>query len=149
MPHFSKEVTIDADVATVWAVLADIGNISVWNPGVVSSNVTTDQAQGVGAGRHCDLEGKNYLDEEVVEWVDNDKLTIRIIGSSMPFKSADIHFRLIKQDNGTKVTVAPEYELKYGVIGTVLDKVFVNRVYQKGMQQLLDGLKQHIETTNT
>jgi uncharacterized protein YndB with AHSA1/START domain len=55
MTSFETEIKIDAPAGKVWQVLADIGTISRWNPGVVASHVTTDQTTGVGAGRHCDL----------------------------------------------------------------------------------------------
>jgi len=68
MSGFTREITINAPVEQVWEALGDIGSISRWNPGVVRSHVTTEKTKGVGAGRYCNLGGKNYLDEEVVEW---------------------------------------------------------------------------------
>ena len=68
MGSFKRSIGINAPVASVWEVLADIGSIADWNPGVVRLYVTGDRAGEVGAARHCDLGGKNYLDEEVVEW---------------------------------------------------------------------------------
>ena len=68
MATFETQIKIAATAQSVWEVLADIGNIYQWNPGVEKSHLTTKQAIGVGAGRHCDLGGANYLDEEVVKW---------------------------------------------------------------------------------
>ena len=68
MSTFATETKINAPVSEVWAALADIGGIYRWNPGVQGSHVTTEQAEGVGACRRCDLGGKNYLDEKVVKW---------------------------------------------------------------------------------
>lgn len=146
MSTFSKEIDIEADIADVWAVLADIGNIADWNPGVQKSNVIGERPNGLGAQRLCNLGGKNYLKEDVVQWVDQDKLTMRIVETNLPFKSADIHFVLSKVDGGTQVRVTPDYELKFGVLGNVLDTLFINRVYQKGMGDLLAGLKEYVES---
>ncbi len=145
MGSFERSIGINAPVASVWEVLADIGNISEWNPGVVSSYVTGDRAGEVGAARHCDLGGKNYLDEEVVEWDEGRLLTIRVVDSNMPFKTADIRFTLSPEGEGTSVTVAPEYSLKGGIVGVLMDTLVVRRMYIRGMESLLSGLKEHVE----
>ena len=64
MATFAVETTINTPVQEVWRVLADIGNIHRWNPGVVESHLTGDQAEGVGACRTCDLGRNNFLDEK-------------------------------------------------------------------------------------
>ena len=146
MSGFTREIKINAPVEQVWEALGDIGSISRWNPGVVRSHVTTtDKATGVGAGRYCDLGGKSYLDEEVVEWEPGKALTMRVIGTNLPFQTADIRFRLKPEHNGTVVTVLPEYRLKYGLAGRILDVVFVRHMYKRGMTGLLAGLKAHVE----
>ena len=146
MSSFQTEIKIRAPVSEVWKVLADIGTISHWNPGVVSSNVTTDEVEGVSVRRHCALGGGNYLDEEVVDWKIGKRLTMRIIGTNLPFKTADIRFTLHADNSETVVTVSPEYTIKFGLLGTVLDLLFVRRTYVKGMKRLLVGLKSHIES---
>ena len=93
MSGFERSTCIKAPVASVWEVLADIGSIADWNPGVVRSYVTGDRAGEVGSARHCDLGGKNYLDEEVVEWEEGRLLTMRVVGSNMPFKTAHLACR--------------------------------------------------------
>ena len=145
MGSFERSIGISAPVASVWEVLADIGSIADWNPGVVRSYVTGDRAGDVGAARHCDLGGKNYLDEEVVEWEEGRLLTMRVVGSNMPFKTADIRFTLWAESDGTAVTVAPEYSLKGGILGRLMDGLVVRRMYIRGMEALLSGLKAHVE----
>lgn len=146
MSSFTTEIKIDASLEGVWGVLADIGSIERWNPGVISSHATTGEATGLGACRYCDLGGENYLDEEVVEWEDGERLTMRIVGTNLPFKTADVRFRLHTENGATLVTVSPEYELKYGLLGGLLDALYVRHTYKKGMNALLAGLKQHIES---
>lgn len=149
MNSFMTDIVINAPVEKVWGALADIGTISKWNPGVVDSYTTSEGEIGMGATRYCDLGGKNYLDEEVVTWVPNEAITMRITGTNMPFETADIRFTLKPQTGGTHVTVSPEYKLKYGVIGTILDKLFVARTYEKGMGELLAGLKEYVEARSS
>ena len=146
MSEFIESITISASPEEVWAVLADIGSISVWNPGVQFSELTTPGDVGVGATRRCELGGKNYLDEEVVLFEPHHRMTIRIKDTNLPFDSADIRFFLEPSGGQTIVTVSPEYQLKFGVVGRLLDKLIVGPQYRKGMQGLLRGLKNHVET---
>ncbi|MFQ5855106.1 MAG: SRPBCC family protein [Anaerolineae bacterium] len=145
MNSFTTEIQINAPVENVWKALADIGNIYLWNPGVVSSHLTTDGATDIGARRHCDLGGQNYLDEEVVEWDAGRRLTMRIIGTNLPFKTADIRFTLRAENGATIVAVSPDYALRFGPLGKILDRLYARRSYMKGMQALLRGLKQYVE----
>ena len=146
MATFTAETRIAAPPEAVWDVLADIGAIHTWNPGVVDSRVTSQSGEGVGASRHCDLGGKNYLDEDVVEWSPNEGITFRIVGSNMPFDRADIAFRLHPDGSGTRVTVSPDYAMKFGPLGKLMDALMVRRMYRKGMGELLDGLREHVES---
>ena len=148
MSTFTVETVVDAPADRVWAALADIGEIHVWNPGLVDSHVEGDQATGVGAARHCDLGGRNYLKESVVEWKPGHALTMRIVETSLPFDSADIRFRLEPADGSTRITCEPEYRLRFGPIGSLLDALYVRRTYRKGMQELLASLKRHVETAD-
>ena len=70
---------------------------------------------------------------------------MRVTGTNLPFKSADIRFTLAPEDGWTRVQVSPLYELKYGLLGRLLDKVYVRRSYEKGMVDLLQGLKEYVE----
>ncbi|UCC53933.1 MAG: SRPBCC family protein [Anaerolineaceae bacterium] len=145
MGSFATETKIEAPVNEVWQALGEIGDIYRWNPGVQASHTTSEQKAGLGATRFCDLGGKNYLDEEVVTWQPNEKLTMRITGTNLPFATADIRFTLRPEGDATMVTVSPLYKLKYGVMGELLDRVYVRNSYQKGMEALLAGLKAHVE----
>lgn len=146
MSSFATDVHIEAPVLAVWSKLAAIGEIHRWNPGVVASHVTTEAAQGVGSARHCDLGGKNYVDEAVVEWEPGARLTMRVTGTNLPFKRADIRFRLEEEGSGTRLTVSPDYALKFGPVGRLLDLLIVRRRYSKGMRALLRGLQRDLES---
>ena len=152
MASFTTETKVNAPVEEVWSALSDIGNIYAWNPGVVTSHLTTDEASGVGAARYCDLGGNKYLDERVVEWEHCERLTMRVVGTNLPFKTVDIRFKLHPDpdtEGATLVSVSPVYELKYGPIGKVMDAVYVRGTYRKGMDALLRGLKEFVEDGGT
>ncbi len=148
MSEFQENITISASPEQVWAVLADIGNIAEWNPGVEHSQQTSTGDVAVGATRRCELGGKNYLDEEVVLFEPYRRMTICVTDSNLPFESAYIRFMLEPSGEHTMVSVSPDYQLKYGWLGQLLDKLMVRTQYRKGMQGLLQGLKTYVETGN-
>jgi uncharacterized protein YndB with AHSA1/START domain len=145
MPSFSTTIRIAAPVDAVWKVLSDLDSIDRWNPGVLHSRGTPGHIAGVGAGRHCLLPGDKYIDEEVADWRPGERLTMRIVATNLPLKSADIRFTLSDGGGMTLVTVTPDYTVKYGNLGKVLDLLIVRRRYQRSINALLAGLKRHLE----
>lgn len=144
MPVFKEEITINAPAATVWAVLADIGTIGRWNPGLRSSE-RINAVEGLGAQRTCIISKSQWLSEEVIAFLPHKEITFQIIRTSLPFEAATIQFTLFEGGSGTRVTLAPRYTLNYGVFGRLMDALMVRSAYRKGMVALLEGLKQHVE----
>ncbi|MCH6585043.1 MAG: SRPBCC family protein [Proteobacteria bacterium] len=145
MGEFEEQIIVSASPDKVWDVLADIRNIYLWNPGVVRSRLTTHGEVRVGARRLCNLGGKNYLDEEVIEFEKPHRLTMRINDTNLPFKAAEIRFTVEPQGGKTLVRVSPKYQLKFGLLGSILDTIMVRSQYRKGMQELLRGLRNYVE----
>ncbi len=149
MSTFTERTTIDAPRHSVWAALADIGAIATWNPGLIGSHRTND-IDGLGGTRHCDISARHSLAEQVVEFEPARAITFRVNDSTLPFKTADIAFTLndSAQQARTELTVSPTYTLKYGPLGRILNAVAVRRTYRAGMRELLEGLKRHVERNN-
>ena len=121
MATFAAQARIQAPLEAVWDVLADTGVIHTWDPGVLDSRLASQAGEGVGASRHCDLGGRSYVDEDVVEWSPNEVVTFRTVRSNMPFARADIAFRLQPDGDGARVTVSPDYKMKFGPLGWMMD----------------------------
>jgi uncharacterized protein YndB with AHSA1/START domain len=149
MGSFSKTTTIDAPKDKVWAVLADIGSIEKWSPGVTHSHSTSAEPGGEGATRHCDvgMGGKSAsLEERAFEWREGEGYKIDVYESSMPMKSNVVTFALKDAGSGTTVTVSPDYKMKFGPIGAMMDTLMVRKQFEKGVEGMLSGLKQYVET---
>ena len=74
--HVNKVIEASGD--SVWSVLADFPNIADWNGGVKKSFSTSNDVQGVGAPRHCDLSPAGSVEETVREWQEGEKMVISI-----------------------------------------------------------------------
>ena len=57
-----------------------------------------------------------------------------------------MEFSIESTDGGTVVTVTPEYTLKYGPVGWLMDRIMVRQLFNGGMEDLLSGLKYYVET---
>ena len=147
MGAFSTEIRIDAPKEKVWEVLADLGDIYKWNPGVSHSRSTSESSGGEGATRHCDLASpKGYLEERAFDWREGEGFKIDIYESNLPIKRNVVEFTVRSDGDGAIVSVAPDYELKFGPISALLDLLIARRQLRKGMAALLAGLKYHVET---
>ncbi len=142
----TSTVWIDAPVETVWSVLADLGSIDKWNPGVADSHSTSETTQGDGATRHCDLDDKNYLEERAFDWREGEGFKIDVTETSLPLKSNIVTFAIATEADGTRVTVTADYVLKFGPIGAIMDVLFAKRQAQQGFDGMMTGLKYHVET---
>ncbi|MBV7327256.1 SRPBCC family protein [Chloroflexi bacterium TSY] len=149
MTTLAAEVWIDAPKEKVWDIVADFGNISLWNPNVPNSYLTSDQTTGEGTTRHCDLSLSGVtVEERILEWNDGESMTIEIYDGTKtpPWKSAQATFTLKEKDGGTHVVGAFSFEMKYGPIGKLMSKFMIEPQFGKAWQQLFAGLKHHVET---
>ncbi len=149
MGSFKAQIKIDATKEEVWEVLADLGNIYRWAPGVTYSCSTSEEGQGEGATRHCDIQLgpiKGYLEERAFDWRDGEGFKIEIYASSLPAKRIIVQFTVRADGDGTVVEVSPEFQLKFGVLGVVMDRLMFGPQFRKGFSGLLAGLKHYVET---
>ena len=149
MTTFAKATQVDAPKEKVWAVLADIGSISEWAPSVLESHSTSTEPGGNGATRHCEVDGPGgktaQLEERAFDWREGEGFKIDVYESSLPLKRNIVSFSVKESGSGTQVTVSPDYQLKFGPIGMLMDKMMVRSKFESGMESLLAGLKQHVE----
>lgn len=147
MASISGETQIRATREEVWAAVADLGAIQAFHPGVTRSYYTSERKEGVGASRHCDLKPFGSVEERATEWNEGESFTLEIYdGQRMPpFKVA--HGSMTVESNGTGTTarLTLEYEMRYGFLGHVMDRLMVRSRFEKMVPAVLAGLKQHVE----
>lgn len=125
MTRLSSSVDIDAPPAQVWEVLADLGGIYKWNPGVKNSYATSEAGRGEGATRHCDLRPAGRLEERAFDWREGEGYKIDVYDSNLPLDHNIVEFTLQPQgEHRTRVTLRSEYQLKFGPVGALLDALF-------------------------
>lgn len=145
MRRVTSQVTIEAPRQRVWDLIADLEAVQEYNPGVQSAHLITEEAEGVGAGRHCELRPRGWVDEKIREWDAGRSYTIDIVESNLPIAGATAQFFFEEVEAGTLVTVNFDYEVKYGALGRVLDRLMISRRFDRAVPAIIGGAKRHIE----
>ena len=148
MTSISQEIRIDAPREKVWNILADLGGIQRFHPAVSKSYYTTEQKEGVGAGRVCELLPMGEVVEQASVWQEHEYMKIDIIEGKKtpPFRTAHGSFRLREENGQTVVKLTLSYGLKYGPIGRLMDVMMVRSQFENIVPRMLAGLKHYTET---
>jgi hypothetical protein len=144
MRKFLATETINAPPGKIWQVLAEIDRVHEWNPSVTASRYLASTSSGLGAQRHCDIEG-GYLRERVVEWEVERKLGFEIFATNAPIRSARATFHLAPHPRGTQVSFEMQYGVKFGPLGALMDRMVMSRQFAKLVPDVLRALKEKIE----
>lgn len=151
MTRITSEIRINAPKNEVWNIIADLGAIENFHPGVTKSYYTSEVKNGVGASRHCDLLPAGSIEETATEWHEGEGYVLEVRGGEglPPFKKAHIHFTLKEDGQETVATMSLEYTLKFGLIGKLMDAWKVRPLFRKVVPRVMAGLKKYSESTET
>lgn len=143
MTHVSKSIEITRPRQEIWAVLADFGAIAQWASNVDHSCLTTTAGEGLGVTRRVQV-GRNALLERVVEWVPCEALAYALEGLPPVVRSATNRWSLSDTGAATAVTLTSTIDTGPRPPQKAIARV-VGRTMGKASQQMLDGLKAHVE----
>jgi len=133
-----------------WEILRDLSRAHYYVPGLVKTEITTEQKEGVGTSRKVYQTETKGMDETVVEWTEGYGFLIRLHngdkGAPPPF--AEGHFRYAIDDDGdaTRLTTSLIYTLRLGAIGELLDRLFLNRIFRSVIRDVALSMRSYYET---
>lgn len=140
----SKRV-IKADIDKIWPLIEDITLIDTWHPGVETTDQLSDNAIGMGAVRRCNFYNGNQAVEEVIALDKNYRIQINIREFKAPMKHFISTWQLTKMSDGaTQVSITTEYQMKFGVIGKIMDHLMIKPKMPKLIDRVLAGLDHHV-----
>ena len=148
MTQINYSVTINAQNSKVWDMIADLGYIQNWNPGVTKSYYNTEKVNGVGAGRICELAPMGKIEEIATHWEEGKSLTLEIapVEKVPPFKNCTAEITLNELSNDKQeVHFEMKYEMGLGLIGKAMNSMMVKKNFITGVSGLMEGLKVHVE----
>lgn len=145
MTQLDHEIHIAAPPEKVWAVLADLEAVRHYNPGVKHARYTTAEREGVGAGRHCDIKPKGWFKERVIAWEPQKAITMELVESQWPLNFMRWRTAVTRDGAGTLVSQAMEYQVKFGLLGRLLDKLVMRRKLDQTLAEVFENLKRFVE----
>ena len=146
MTTIHHEIEATCPPARVWAVLADLEAVRHYNPTVRTAAVKGTRRTGVGAERVCDLLPKGRVLERVTHWEDGRAVGLEVAESDWPIRFMRWVTRIEPKGDGSLITQDLEYELKFGPVGWLLDKVVMKRKLSATLDDVFTRLAKHVET---
>lgn len=146
MATIHNEITINASVEKVWAMLTDLELLEQYDPTVKKSTLVSTEKTGLGAKRKVlMLDGKNWFDEKVTAFKANEALTYQLTDCSFPIKGLQHSYSFERIGNQTKVKQVMEYTVKFGLLGKLLDAMMIRKQSDTGIKKFFSGLKSYAE----
>lgn len=147
MTTLHNEITIDASVIRVWQVLSLPQLLDKYDPNVLKSELVSAEATGVGAKRKVYMRnGKNWFEEKVTVWQPEEALTWQLTDCSFPINGLRHSYSCSQKGNQTIVKQVMQYEVKFGILGKLMDVLMIRRQSDKGIKLFMNGLKQYVES---
>jgi uncharacterized protein YndB with AHSA1/START domain len=144
MEPMRADLVIEAPRPLVWATLADLEGVSSWNPAIDGAECVSEQRDGLGARRRCYMHPSGWMVESVTEW-EPERVIAFGIDNAPPIRTGTARFVLDDDDRGTRVRASFEYEVRFGPLGPVIDRLIVHRQLWSAWNAGIDGLKHQLE----
>ena len=145
MTQLQHAIRVAASPEKVWAVLADLETVQHYNSGVKRAKYISAEREGVGASRHCDLNPKGWVKERVIAWEPRRAVTMELYESQWPLKFMRWRTELAPDGAGTLITQQMEYQVKFGLLGGLLDRLVMRRKLDQTLAEVFVNLKRFIE----
>jgi ribosome-associated toxin RatA of RatAB toxin-antitoxin module len=147
MTTLNNEITINAPVDKIWEALSNIENLDKYDPTVKKVNVLSESTHGLGAKRRVEMnDGKNWFEETCTVWQPNQALKYELSDCSFPMSNLNHSYSFEKIGQQTKVKQRMEYQVKYGLLGKILDTIMIKKSSDSGIKKFFQGLKAYSET---
>jgi ribosome-associated toxin RatA of RatAB toxin-antitoxin module len=146
MTGIENEIVINAPIERIWTALTQIDELEKYDPTVKKSVAVTAKKSGIGAKRKVDmLDGKNWFEEQVSEFKENEVLTYALTACSFPVHQLKHTYSFQSLENQIKVKQVMEYQVKFGFLGRVLDLLMIRKQSDAGIKKFFNGLKNSAE----
>ncbi len=145
MPRIVKDIEIDAPREHVFAYAADAEKQPEWITFVKELKITSGDGKSEGTTDLCVIKIGPRAQPVEAEWTEYQPSEAfgRRATSGLQMQGR-MTFTAI--DNGTRVQWAVDYRPPMGLLGAVVDALFMNRVFQNEMEESLEKLKEALES---
>lgn len=144
MQPIRTDMTVRAPRALVWDVLADLEGVGDWNPAIDTAECISEERTGLGARRRCYMHPSGWMIESVSEWNPGEVIAFSI-ENAPPIKTGLGRFVLSDDGQGTRLEASFDYEVRFGPLGPVIDRLLVHRQLSSAWNEGMAGLRTHAE----
>jgi ligand-binding SRPBCC domain-containing protein len=141
-----NSIRISAPPEKVWSVLASLESLDQYDPGIKKSKIVSPSKEGPGSTRRCDLTPGGWFEEQVADWRPHYSISFELLACSLPVHRLKHSYTLTPDESGTLVRQRMEYELKFGIVGKLMDALMVRSKWDAGVKGFFAGLKHFVET---
>jgi uncharacterized protein YndB with AHSA1/START domain len=144
MKPMRSDLVIAAPRTAVWDALADLEGVSQWNPAIDRAECISDLRHGLGARRRCYMHPSGWMVESVTRW-DPEAAIEFTIENAPPLRTGVARFVLSDSEGGTRLEADFDYEVRFGPLGPVIDRLIVHRQLSSAWNEGIRGLQLHLE----
>ena len=143
----SASTYIQAPQHKVWQVVQEIGEIHSFHP-LIKNSYRLNEQKGIGAKRHCELKPMGAMDEQIIAWEEGTGFTAEVIGGKMlpPCEYMLGDLALQSEGTGTRVSFTFSYGMKYGILGKIMNQLFIKPQFKAAPGKYVEGLKAYVES---
>ncbi len=146
MTKLHHEIKINASVKKVWRALANLESVKFTNPLVKTVKIISPNKEGVGSARHCDFKDGKFVEERVTAFEPNRLISFDLYKHQWPLVFMRWTNRLEKHGGTTLLVSDTKYELKFGIVGKIMDALIMRRKFSHIIDDALGKLKKYVET---
>ncbi|MBL7911984.1 MAG: hypothetical protein JNJ41_13075 [Bacteroidia bacterium] len=73
------------------------------------------------------------------------RLSCQLTNCTFPIKGLKHTYSFKVDGNNVKVQQAMEYEVKFGILGKLMDTMMIRKQFDNGIKKFFDGLKSYAE----
>ena len=149
MAIIHNEISISAKIDKIWNILTDLEMLDKYDPTVKKSTLISQEKTNLGAKRKVEmLDGKNWFEETVTVFKQNEALTYELTACSFPVHQLKHSYSFEKAGEQIKVKQIMEYTVKFGLFGKLLDTLTIRKQTNSGIRKFFIGLKSFAEKNN-
>lgn len=137
-----RSIAIAAAPEKIWPYLVEPEKIMKWFTLLRKFEYTGEQKGGVGTPFYYEEKSGPQLMKlyyVVTEWVENERLAFTMV--SGPAKRDDQIWSIEVIPSGSRFTLTEDYEMSWGVMGKLMEKLFVGRIIGKHLEEILANMK--------
>jgi Polyketide cyclase / dehydrase and lipid transport len=145
MTTIQHEIHAKCPPERVWALLGDLEAVQHYNPSVRRAAIEGAGRTGVGARRLCELEPKGRVVERVTHWEEGRAVGLELDEHNWPVDFMRWVTRIEPHRGGTRITQSLEYQVKFGPLGWLLDRMVMKRKLTENLDAVFASLARHAE----